>query len=51
MNTAELGKEGERLAADYLKKNGYQVLESNWRFKRSEIDLIRKKISYSFLWK
>ncbi|MEM6525288.1 MAG: YraN family protein [Bacteroidota bacterium] len=43
MNNAELGKEGERLAASYLEKNGYRVLASNWRFKRSEIDLICQK--------
>ncbi|MEM9859000.1 MAG: YraN family protein [Bacteroidota bacterium] len=43
MNKAELGKEGEQRAADYLSKNGYEVLARNWRYKRSEIDLICKK--------
>ncbi|MEM7108946.1 MAG: YraN family protein [Bacteroidota bacterium] len=43
MNKNQLGKEGEKLAADHLKQSGYKVLESNWRFKRSEIDLICEK--------
>ncbi|MEM1407446.1 MAG: YraN family protein [Bacteroidota bacterium] len=42
-NKAELGKEGEQIAADYLKARGYKLLETNWRFKRSEIDLICSK--------
>ncbi|MEO1099753.1 MAG: YraN family protein [Bacteroidota bacterium] len=42
-NKAELGKEGEKIAADYLKARGYKLLETNWRFKRSEIDLICRK--------
>lgn len=41
MNTkAETGREGERLAADYLKRKGYTIVEKNYRFKRSEIDII-----------
>lgn len=40
---AETGKLGEHLAAQYLKKKGYQILETNWRFKRSEIDIICTK--------
>ena len=39
----ELGQEGEQLAADYLKKSGWKILETNYRFRRSEIDLIASK--------
>ena len=36
-----IGKQGERIAADYLKKNGYRVLYRNFRSKRGgEIDLV-----------
>jgi len=36
----ELGKQGEKLAAEFLLKNGYQILEKNWRFKKAEVDII-----------
>jgi putative endonuclease len=39
----ELGKEGEDLAKAFLIKNEYQILETNWRYKRAEIDIIAKK--------
>src|SRR6516164_8259152 len=36
-----VGKQGERIAADYLKKNGYRILYRNFRSKRGgEIDLV-----------
>lgn len=38
--TIERGEEGERLAAALLESKGYQVLERNYRHRRSEIDLI-----------
>lgn len=38
-----LGHTGEQLAANYLLKNGYQILEKNWRFKKAEVDIIAKK--------
>jgi putative endonuclease len=37
------GKEGEALAADFLMKKGFEIIERNYRHKRSEIDLIAKK--------
>ncbi len=37
-----LGPEGERLAADYLAKQGYRILERNYRYHRNEIDLIAR---------
>lgn len=39
----ETGKKGEELAVKYLLDNGYSVLETNWRFKKSEIDIIALK--------
>ncbi len=35
-----LGMEGEQIAADYLVKKGYRVIERNYRFHRNEIDII-----------
>ena len=39
----ELGKHGEELAVEYLQKNGYEILETNWFFQKAEIDIIAKK--------
>lgn len=36
-----LGRQGEKLACDYLQKINYHILDKNWRFKRyGEIDII-----------
>jgi putative endonuclease len=35
-----LGQSGERLAADYLRKEGYEVVERNVRRPEGEIDLV-----------
>lgn len=40
MNTSQKGRLGEQIAQDFLIKKGYQILEKNYRYKRSEIDLI-----------
>lgn len=34
------GLEGEQMAADYLQRQGYDVIARNYRYGRSEIDLI-----------
>lgn len=39
----ELGKLGEAQAVAYLQKNGYTILETNWRFQKAEIDIIAQK--------
>ena len=39
----DLGKEGEDLAVEFLIKNGYKILNRNWRFKKAEIDIIAQK--------
>jgi putative endonuclease len=38
--TLTFGAEGERLAAKYLKKKGYTILEQNYRSPLGEIDII-----------
>lgn len=40
MNTKKIGDLGEDLAAKILINKGYEIIERNYRFKRSEIDLI-----------
>ncbi|QTE21447.1 YraN family protein [Polaribacter cellanae] len=39
----ELGKKGERLAVDFLVKNGYKILEKNYRYLKAEVDIIAQK--------
>ena len=39
----ELGKLGEKIASDYLVRNGYEVLAQNFYFDKAEIDIIAKK--------
>ncbi|MDG1901351.1 MAG: YraN family protein [Bacteroidales bacterium] len=36
----ELGKRGEKIAAEYILKKGYTILTKNWRFGKDEIDII-----------
>ena len=36
----DLGKQGEELAAEFLGKKGYKILERNWRLGKNEIDII-----------
>lgn len=37
-----LGKQGENLAADFLKKQGFNILVRNYRKKSGEIDIIAR---------
>ena len=39
----EIGLLGEKLAVNFLTEKGYEILETNWRFKRAEIDIIAKQ--------
>ena len=39
----DLGKLGEELAVDFFKKNGYEILETNWTFQKAEVDIIALK--------
>ena len=36
----ETGKQGESQARQYLEENGYNVLETNWRFHHYELDIV-----------
>lgn len=38
----EIGKKGEALAVQFLEEKGYEILATNWRFRRSEVDIIAK---------
>lgn len=40
MNTKEIGDQGEKCAKKYLKKNSYKILETNYKNKLGEIDII-----------
>jgi len=40
MNRKALGKEGESKAVDFLKKKGYKIIETNYRKRTGEIDII-----------
>ncbi len=40
MSTKEIGDRGEALAAAYLERKGYTILDRNYRFERAEVDLI-----------
>ncbi len=37
-----LGKQGEQAAAAYLERQGYTLLEANWRAPQGEFDLIMR---------
>jgi putative endonuclease len=39
----KLGRDAEKAARDYLEQNGYNVLETNWRFRKYELDIIAKE--------
>ena len=39
----DLGKLGEELAVEFLEKNGYTILETNWTFQKAEVDIIAQK--------
>jgi putative endonuclease len=42
-NRQKLGQTGESLAAWYLKKNGYKIIEQNYRTPLGEIDIIARE--------
>ena len=39
----KLGKDGELIAFMILQRDGFTILETNWRFQKAEIDVIAKK--------
>ena len=36
----DLGKKGEAIAFNFLKKQGYTILERNWVFGKGELDIV-----------
>lgn len=42
MDNIAFGKQGENLAVEYLLEEGYEILERNWRFKHTEVDIIAR---------
>ena len=45
-STKQKGDIGEKFTERYLKKNGYKILERNYRQKCGEIDIIAQKGEY-----
>ena len=43
MNKRRFGIIGEKIAQDYIRSKGYEVLEMNYYTKRGEIDIIAKQ--------
>ena len=46
MNTRKAGAEYEALAEQYLKKQGIEIIEKNYRNRKGEIDLIGRDQEY-----
>jgi putative endonuclease len=42
----ELGKQGEQIALNHLRRKGYKILEQNWRLGKNEIDIIARDGDY-----
>ena len=40
MNNLNLGKKGEEIAAKFLKAKGFKIIETNFRIRGGEIDII-----------
>lgn len=43
MERKQLGQLGEKLAADFLRKRGYRVMERNYRTPGGEIDIVARQ--------
>lgn len=46
MSTVNIGNQGENLACEYLKKQGYKILERNYRIRGGEIDIVARDGQY-----
>ncbi len=45
----ELGQKGEQIAVNFLKENGYEILHTNWRYRRAEVDIIARDLSQTLI--
>lgn len=43
MNTTDTGRRAEQAVASHLQKQGYRILEQNWRTRWCEIDVVAQK--------
>ena len=43
MDSLELGRRGEDLAVGYLRADGWQILDRNFRLGRNEVDIVAAK--------
>lgn len=46
MNTTDIGMHGESVAAKFLKKHGFRILEKNLHVSHNELDIIAKNKEY-----
>lgn len=46
VNNLPVGNQGEDIACVYLKKQGYQILERNFRIRGGEIDIVAQDKDY-----
>ena len=46
MNRQEIGKQGEKLALEFLKRKGYHIHETNSRCREGEIDIVARHKDY-----
>ncbi len=42
------GHEAEKVAAEYLKSQGYEIVELNWKTPVCEVDIVAKKVGVVF---
>ena len=42
-STRAIGRDGEKIAAEYLRNNGYRIVEKNYKNRFGEIDVIAKE--------
>jgi putative endonuclease len=45
----ELGKLGEEMAVEFLRKDGYTILQTNYTFQKAEIDILAQKKTHLLL--
>lgn len=43
LTTKQIGDRAEEVVAEYLRKNGHEILERNWKTKFCEIDIVSQK--------
>ena len=49
LNKIELGKKGEEIAVNFLRDEGFEIIEQNYRYGKGEIDIIAKDPSDNYL--